>query len=193
MALVSAVVPIAIGFARGESLSLFGYLGLAVGLVAIVMVCFVPGESRVRPTTRGVLLAIGAGAAVGLYLTFIDLSPSDSGLTPLLVVFAVAAVITWPIALIVQRWRGPAEPELDPWWRGGVALALWSGATDATASVLFLIALRLGDLSVVSVLNALSTAGTILLAAVVLRERVSAVQWIGLAAALVAAALLALA
>lgn len=193
MALVSAVIPIGIGFARGESLTVFGYLGLAIGLVAIVMVCFVPGGKRVKPSTRGVLLAVAAGVAIGLYLTFIDLSPSDSGLTPLIIVFAVGAVITWPVALIIARRRSPAAPDLNPWWRGGVALALWSGATDATASVLFLVALRLGDLSVVSVLNGLSTAGTILLAAIFLRERISIVQWFGLAAALVAAALLALA
>jgi drug/metabolite transporter (DMT)-like permease len=43
-----------------------------------------------------------------------------------------------------------------------------------------------------SVLVALYPAGTILLAAVVLRERVAPVQWVGLALALVAAALLAL-
>lgn len=56
-----------------------------------------------------------------------------------------------------------------------------------------LIALRLGDLSIVAALTALHPAGTILLAAVVLRERVAAVQWIGLALALVAGGMLALA
>jgi drug/metabolite transporter (DMT)-like permease len=46
---------------------------------------------------------------------------------------------------------------------------------------------------VVSVLSALSPAGTIILAAIVLRERIAIVQWLGLAVALGAAALLALA
>ena len=47
--------------------------------------------------------------------------------------------------------------------------------------------------SIVSALTALYPAGTILLAAIVLRERVAAVQWIGLALALVAGGMLALA
>ena len=56
-----------------------------------------------------------------------------------------------------------------------------------------LIALRLGDLSVVSVLTAMYPAGTIILAAIVLRERIAAVQWVGLALALAAGAMFALA
>lgn len=81
---------------------------------------------------------------------------------------------------------------MEPWWRGGVALAVYSAVTDAVASTLLLLALRLGSLAVVSVLSALSPAGTILLAALVLKERVAFVQWIGLGVALVAAGLLAL-
>jgi drug/metabolite transporter (DMT)-like permease len=59
--------------------------------------------------------------------------------------------------------------------------------------VLLLIGIRIGDLTVMSVLTAMYPAGTILLAAVVLKERIAPVQWVGLALALVAAALLALA
>ena len=55
-----------------------------------------------------------------------------------------------------------------------------------------LVALRLGELSIVSALTALYPAGTILLAAIVLRERVAAIQWVGLALALLAGGLLAL-
>jgi drug/metabolite transporter (DMT)-like permease len=70
---------------------------------------------------------------------------------------------------------------------------VYSGLTDAGACILFLLALRHGNLSVVAVLNALSPAGTILLAAIVLRERIALIQWAGLGVALLAAAMLALA
>ena len=192
MALVSAVISITIAFARGERLSAIGYLGLVVGLVALVLICLVPGRQVVRPTLRGILMAVGAGVGVGLYLFLIDLSPPDSGLAPLIVVFAVSGLIT-SIAVLVRRLvagTAPA-PVPGPWWKSGFTLALLAGITDTTASILFLAALRLGDLSVVSVLNALSPAGTILLAAVVLKERVAPVQWCGLAVALIGAALLA--
>jgi uncharacterized membrane protein len=64
---------------------------------------------------------------------------------------------------------------------------------DAAANTLLLLALRTGDLSIVSALTALYPAGTILLAAIVLRERVAGVQWIGLALALAAGGMLAVA
>jgi drug/metabolite transporter (DMT)-like permease len=67
------------------------------------------------------------------------------------------------------------------------------GVVDVVANVLLLLGMRAGDLSVMSVLTAMYPAGTILLAAVVLRERIAPVQWLGLALALTAAGMLALA
>jgi drug/metabolite transporter (DMT)-like permease len=200
MALVSAVVPIGVGFVRGERLNPIGYLGLLVGLVSIVLICFVPDARAARPSSRGILMAVGAGITVGLYLIFIDLSPSDSGLSPLIATFAVAGLATGGILLarttvaaVSGQARRPAPRADGPLWRGPVSQSILAGLTDATACILFLIALRLGELTVVSVLNALSPAGTILLAAIVLRERIALVQWIGLAFALAAAGMLALA
>jgi drug/metabolite transporter (DMT)-like permease len=186
MGLVSAIVPIGIGFARGERLSIQGDIGLVVGLVAVLLICFVPGARVVRPTLRGIAMAIGAGLAVGSYLVFIDLSPTDSGPAPLIVCFAVTGLVMGILILARQGTRGRPP-------RRAVMFAVLCGVTDGVAAFLFLLALRSGDLSVVSVLNALTPAGTIVLAALVLRERIAVVQWIGLAAALSAAALLALA
>jgi drug/metabolite transporter (DMT)-like permease len=205
MALVSAVMPIAVGLGRGERLSGAGYAGIAVGVVAIVLICIIPGEHVVRPTGRALLTAVGAGIGVGGYLVAIDLSPATGGPAPLVASFAVTVIAVAAVvgALAALRARGSVDsvalrldtpPATTP--RRGIGplgFAILSGATDATAAALFLVALRLGDLSVVSVLQALSPAGTILLAAIVLRERIAAVQWSGLGLALVAAALLALA
>jgi drug/metabolite transporter (DMT)-like permease len=191
LALVAAVIPIAIGFARGERLSGLGYLGLVVGLVAIILICLVPGERAVRPSSRGILMAVGAGVAIGGYLVFMDLTPPDSGPVPLLITFVVTGV-GMAAVLLGQRLarRGTPRPSIS---RSTVGFAVLCGLTDAAAAFLFLLALRAGELSIVSVLNALAPAGTIVLAAVVLRERIAPVQWAGLGVALVAAALLALA
>jgi drug/metabolite transporter (DMT)-like permease len=67
-----------------------------------------------------------------------------------------------------------------------------AGILDALANVVVLYGLRVGALSVMAVLIALYPAGTILLAGVVLKERVAAIQWVGLVLALTASALLAL-
>jgi drug/metabolite transporter (DMT)-like permease len=191
LALVAAVIPIAVGFARGERLSGLGYLGLVVGLVAIILICLVPGERAVRPSPRGIVMAVGAGVAIGGYLVFIDLTPPDSGPAPLLVTFVVTGVVM-SVILLGQRLARGGAPRA-PITRATVIFSVLCGLTDAAAAFLFLLALRAGELSIVSVLNALAPAGTIVLAALVLRERIAPVQWVGLAVALVAAALLALA
>ncbi|GAA1703268.1 DMT family transporter [Microcella alkalica] len=88
---------------------------------------------------------------------------------------------------------GASAAALRGGWRGGIALGLLCGVLDAGANVIALLGLRLGDLEVVSVLTALYPAGTILLAALVLRERIARLLWVGLGLALAASAMLALA
>jgi drug/metabolite transporter (DMT)-like permease len=78
-------------------------------------------------------------------------------------------------------------------WRNGIMLALVGGFIDAIANILLLVGLRLGELTVMSVLTALYPAGTIILAAVVLKERIAPVQIVGLVLAIIAASMLALA
>jgi drug/metabolite transporter (DMT)-like permease len=78
-------------------------------------------------------------------------------------------------------------------WRPGLGFAVGAGLLDSVANALILFGLRIGELSVMSVLTAMYPAGTILLAATVLRERIAPVQWVGLVLALAAAGMLALA
>lgn len=189
MALTGAIVPIAVGLGRGEQLSALGYLGIAVGLVAVLLICFVPGRSVVRPRPRAILMAIGAGAGIGCYLVAIDASPADSGPAPLIACFFVTGIVMGAV-LLVQRIRSGVSTPLPA---VSLRFALLCGLTDGIATFLFLLALRSGDLSVVAVLNALVPGGTIVLAAIVLKERIGAVQYVGLVVALGAAALLALA
>src|SRR6478736_5732537 len=65
-AVVSAVAPMLWGLlVNGETLSPIAYAGLGIALVAVVLVGFIPGEKVVRPTTRGIAMAVGAGLAIG--------------------------------------------------------------------------------------------------------------------------------
>lgn len=193
-ALVSAVVPLAAGLARGEAFSLVGYLAIGLALVAVVLVGFVPGQKAVLPSGRALLMAVAAGALIGVFLIVIDLTPDDSGLVPLLANRAVNAVILFTvIAAVGVLTRRRVIGTASSGWRAGLTLAVVGGAVDAAANVLLLLALRAGDLSVVSVLTALYPAGTILLAAIVLRERIAPSQAVGLVLAIAAAGLLSLA
>lgn len=226
-AVVSAVGPMLWGILVGhESLAPVGYAGLGVAVVAVILVGFIPGGKVVRPSGRGIVMAIGSGLAIGAFLIIIDQTSPQSGIVPLIANRAVNAIITTlivgvMIAVAMRRGRGahaalaargvilgvtpsgradlehtalehPAgAPRVIPasaWW-----LAIGCGLVDATANALTLLALRGGDLSIVAALTALYPAGTILLAAIVLHERIAVVQWVGLALALTAGGMLAVA
>lgn len=219
-AVVSALVPMTIGLVGGERLPLLGWVAIAVALVAVVLVGFVPGKDVERPRPLGLVLAVGAGAMIGLFVAIIDRTPADSGVIPLLVNRAVSGVImlgALGLGLLVASARrrrsadaraadsgsaggaaatsaaDSASAPLPRWAERALVLAIVGGFADALANLLILLALRAGELTVVSVLTALYPVGTVVLAAVLLRERVSPVQVVGLVLAFVAAGMLALA
>ena len=224
-AVVSAIAPMLWGLlVKGDALAPIGYAGLAVALVAVVLVGFIPGERIVRPTARGLAMAVGAGLAIGAFLIIVDQTSAGSGLVPLLTGRATSTVVTVAVvgilAVAAVRRGAPARsvlhiagPQLGAAPSGHAdlehamtgprptattarqawSLAIACGIADAAANAFILLALRTGDLAVVSALTALYPAGPILLAAILLRERVAVVQWVGLGLALAAGGMLAVA
>ncbi|WP_314618140.1 EamA family transporter [Streptomyces stackebrandtii] len=183
-ALVSAVLPVTVGLLQGEHLGMAGLLGLPLALVAVVLVSAGHGTGSSRPSRTALLLALGAGAAIALQLIFLHQAPSGSGVAPLIIGRAVASVVTLTAAGLLYRRLGPEKP--------AYALSATAGVLDSLANLLFLLAARSGDLTVVAVITALYPAGTILLARSVLAERIHKGQVVGLGAAAVAVSLLAL-
>lgn len=197
-ALVSAVVPLTWGLAGGARLHPAGYLGLGFALAAVVLVGFVPEKGAVRPSLRGIGMAVGSGAMIGAFIIIIDQTPPASGVVPLVLNRAVnAAIMLTAIGLLAGQDRraaaraGTTLPVVRR-WLPGLPFALACGVLDTTANVLILAGIRVGGVTVTSVLVALYPAGTIILAALVLRERIAPVQWGGLGLAVAAGALLAL-
>ena len=191
-AVLSAIVPMTWGLVGGERLPWWGYVALGGVLVAIVLVGFVPEKGAVRPRLRGLVYATLSGILIGCFFIFVDRAPGDSGLYPIVANRVVAGsilLVVLGILVVVARRRGvPPFPGL----RGAWGLIVACGIADAAANVLILTGLRMGDLTVMSVLAALYPGGTIALAALVLRERIAPVQWVGLLLALASAAVLAI-
>ena len=190
-AVVSAIVPAAVGIATGDTFSAWGWLALALLLVAVVLVGFIPGEDVRMPTLPALLLGIGAGVGIGFVLICIDAAPADSGLTPVVMLRAVSAGILGLFLLFTIRKNRSDAPaasgKMGNFWLATVA----AGAFDSSANVFFLMASRTGSLTVVSVLTALYPLGTIILARVFLNERIARTQLAGVILALGASAILA--
>ncbi|WP_411124155.1 EamA family transporter [Streptomyces sp. x-19] len=183
-ALVSAALPVTVGLLQGEHLGLAGLVGLPLALVAVVLVSAGHGTGAVRPSRTALLLALGAGAAIALQLVFLHQAPVDSGVAPLIVGRAVSSTVTLVAAAALYRRLGPERP--------AYAISATAGVLDSLANLLFLLAARSGDLTVVAVITALYPAGTVLLARGVLAERIHRSQLVGLGTAAVAVSLLAL-
>jgi len=184
-ALVSAMLPVAVGLVQGEHLGAAGLAGLPLALAAVVLVSAGPGARSARPARKALLLAFGAGAAIALQLVFLHQAPADSGVAPLIAGRTVASALTLSAAALLHRRLGDERP--------AYALSATAGALDSIANLLFLLAARGGDLAVVAVIVALYPAGTVLLARRVLGERLQRSQLAGLGVAAVAVGLLAVA
>ncbi|WP_371098321.1 EamA family transporter [Streptomyces sanglieri] len=183
-ALVSAALPVGVGLFQGEHLGAAGLVGLPLALFAVVLVSAGHGAGAARPSRTALLLALGAGAAIALQLIFLHQAPSDSGVAPLIIGRAVSSTVTLAAAGLLYRKLGSERP--------AYAMSAAAGVLDSLANLMFLLAARSGDLTVVAVITALYPAGTVLLARGVLAERIHRGQLVGLGTAAVAVGLLAL-
>jgi drug/metabolite transporter (DMT)-like permease len=156
-------------------------VGIALGLLAVVAVAYVPGSGPRSSGARGVVQALVAGVAFGLFFVVLNTSPGDSGLWPLL--GARGSSITILLVAVTLRKRAYLP-------HGAGGLVLVSGLSDVLANALFLQATRVGLLSLVSLLTSLYPVVALLVARWWLHERLTGMQAVGVLAALSATALL---
>lgn len=183
-AVMSGAIPVAVGLLRGEHLTPYAVLGILMAAVAVTLVSRQRGaHARVRNST--IALALGSGTCIGLYLSALGTAPADSGIW-------AATIGRWTSSvLIAVAVFGVARnfPRRQFPWR----LAIACGFLDASANGIFQLAAQHGRLAIVAVLGSLYPAATAVLARVLLQERLGPAQLVGVALALGAAALLALA
>ncbi len=181
-AVLSAGVPVLVAaVVQGlpDTAQMAGF-GLAlVGVWAIAQTEAVGG----RPA--GLALALVAGLGLGVYLTLMSRAGAEGGVFwPLVVARAVAAVVL----LVLVAWRRPEVGAVRQAW----PVMLLAGALDAGGNTLFLLASQAGRLDVAAVLSSLYPAATVALAWLVLRERLSRPQTLGMLAVLAAVVLISL-
>lgn len=180
----AAVLPVAWGLANGEHPGALALTGVAIALVAVGLVA--------APTARGpsianrrreVTLALVAGAGFGFVFILFGDTVKASGLWPLLSARAVSTALLLA-GLRVVRTSGRVRP-------GTARIVAGTGVLDVAANAMYLIGARIGLVSLVAVLSSLYPASTVLLARIVLDERVTSRQAVGLGLAVVGVVLIA--
>lgn len=177
-ALVAAMLPVVVGVALSGLPDTQKLLGFGFAFAGIWTISRSGDGGRV--TTRALMLALLAGASFGLFFIFIDQVSEDAVFWPL--VAARLASITVLTAFIIQRRSrkaaGAAEPPLN------MPLLILTGVLEAGGNVFFALASASGRLDIAAVLSSLYPASTVFLAWLVLKERLSGRQWLGIVATL---------
>jgi uncharacterized membrane protein len=179
---VGAGLPLVVGVLVGERPGAVAGLALGVALVSIMLAS--AGSRGNAAAAAGLAYGLGAGVGFGLFFVGIGLTPAGSGLWPL-VAGRVVSVTLLVLTLLSVSWRGRAT------WSSVMRLMVACGLLDTSANVLFLLATRAGALSVSGVLVSLYPVVVVVLARLVLRERLSGLQLVGVGLALTASVLLA--
>ena len=178
--LVSTVLPVAVALAEGERPGAGVYAGALLCLVAIVLASSVGSTGEAGPSGRlGRAIAYGTASGVSFGLFFLLIrNAGQSG-----AVWPVAAGRIGELAAVLAA-AAVLRPGLLRGVGGGVPLAaVAAGAIDVVANICYVAATRTGAFGLAVVLASLYPGVTVLLARVVLGERLRWVQHLGLALA----------
>jgi drug/metabolite transporter (DMT)-like permease len=180
-ALVATVLPVAAALVDGERPGARVYAGSLACIAAVVLVSLgggAGGRTALKATGRGIGYGIAAGVAFGVFFLFIRNGGQAGGL--------------WPVAaarlagtLVVLAAAGGARVAPVTWRSGGRVFlaALGAGAGDVGANVCYVLATRAGLFGLAVVLTSLYPGVTVLLARLVLGERIGWARGTGLALA----------
>ncbi|GAA4164019.1 DMT family transporter [Gryllotalpicola daejeonensis] len=204
---IESAVPVIAAVLIGQRMTALTWLAIVLAIAGGALVSLKIGAGE-RLTARPALLAVAGGLLFGGSIIALNRAPRDSGLIPAVfeggVGFVImAALLAWArastrVSRLLRLFDGGADaaPAAAAPGRSGIrsyAAGIASGVLLGASNTLLVLALRAGPLAVVSVLADLYPVAAVLLAWLVLRERLSAVQVSGVALAVGASALFALA
>ena len=189
-AVCAVAIPVLVSVLLGERPVPLAVAGIALGLVSIVLVSRQQGAAQLQPREpasprsrpSGVGAALASGIAIGLFLLSFAQAGPNAGLWPLLVARTVSVTL-----FAVMTIAGGRSIRMPP---RVTALVIVGGVMDMLANALYLVATRQGPLSIVVTLSSLYPATTVLLARMVLGERLHPWQITGVGCALAAVVLI---
>jgi drug/metabolite transporter (DMT)-like permease len=179
----SPIVPLTVDAARGEVPGAAQWLGVALVLAGIVVLSWGSSHDARAPIAAGAGLALVAALGFGLFFVGIDAGADESA------AWAVAASRTASLPIAVVAALITATAVTAP--RRLLPLVAAVGVFDTAANIFVAAATTRGAVGVVAVLSSLYPVVTVVLAWLVLGERLGVPKRLGGAAALAGAALVA--
>lgn len=181
-AAVSAALPVLAALFLEGWPSYWQMAGFAVALVAVWLLA--QDSTTFRIDFKTLLLPLIAGSGFGLFFIFFGLASTESVFWPLLAARFTSILLLFIVVLLRRRESLPALSQMP--------LIVLAGLFDTGGNAFFALSAQIGRLDISAVLSSLYPATTVLLAALILKERIEFRQRVGLALAVVAMALIAL-
>jgi drug/metabolite transporter (DMT)-like permease len=179
-AVLTATTPAVIGIAWQGFPGPIVFVGFALAIVAVVIVSVVPDDIVGRPAGLG--YALVGGLTLGLLGVVLSRIGIQHAFAPLAMMRGLELVLFVTVVVGLRLpWRMP---------RSTVPLVVLVGLVDVIGNLAFLTAARTGDLSIAAVLSSLYPVITVILAAALLRERITRSHAAGVGLAFVAIALI---
>jgi drug/metabolite transporter (DMT)-like permease len=190
--LLTALVPVIYGLWMEGLPAPFAIAGLLLGTVAIWLIAHSPGHST---PPKALLLGAASGAGFGLQLILLKLASAGGVLWALtsariggVLAMGTILLFAWP-----RQHAGQTQPGHNgPIWKGFWRFGILAGALDTIGNVGYTIAAHAGRLDLAALVSSLYPGFTILLAALVLHERPTRRQTLGMAIALASVVMLSL-
>ena len=172
---LGVVVPLGLGLLQGDQPSPWQYLGILIAIIGVLLAATpeVSGGVGLRP----LLLAILAAVMFGLFLALVAVGSEASAVMTMTAQRTTSTVIVVIFALSLRSLGGLQ--------RGDMPALIAVGVFDVAANLLFGLASTLGLLALVAVLGSLYPVVTVVLAWLILKERLTVAQYAGVALALV--------
>ena len=177
---LSVIVPVAVALLGGEIPTALQTLGIiaAIGGILLASGPELSGAESMRPLLLALVAMLCFG---GMFVTMAHGSAVD----PLMTMTGMRVVTVGIFAVIAVVARSLGSPT-----KADVLPLVGIGVFDALANVLFGFATTMGFLATTSVLASLYPVVTAVLAAIVLRERLRAVQYVGVGVAMLGVVLI---
>jgi drug/metabolite transporter (DMT)-like permease len=189
-AVCAVTIPVVYSLLRGERPAPLAVVGIVLGITSIILVSQQRSHAdtgdRGRPAAGrlpvGVGTALVSGVAIGFFFLGLAQTDPSAGMWPLVASRSVSVTLFAAVAVVRHcSLRMPGRV---------LTLVLLAGTIDMLANALYLIAAQQGPLSIVVTLSSLYPASTVLLARLVLHERLNLLQITGVGCALAAVVLI---
>lgn len=178
-ALFAALLPVIVGAITEGLPSLIQFIGFALALAAVWLISQGDGGFHIGKLSD-LKFPILAGVGFGAYFIFIHNAASDANalLWPLILSRLAGTLLV--LAIVLARRESIPVPH-DAW---GVVLI--NAMLDVGGNFFFILASKAGRLDISAILSSLYPGATVVLAWLILKERISRAQMIGIALAFVA-------